>query len=140
MAGGVAATLGVLIALAVGACGGGGDDDGDDGSKASVASGDSVNPPFKARVEITANGYKPRHVRILVGGSVTFVNMDETELHTAETKDLPEGATDNNEFDTHSLTWEEPYTVIFHKPETVKYFDALDSDVKPGTVKAVPKL
>ena len=42
----------------------------------------------------------PRHVRILVGGTVTFVNVDKTESHTAETVDLPEGITDNNEFDT----------------------------------------
>ena len=96
-----------------------------------------MNPPFKARVEITKDGYRPRHVRILVGGQVTFVNMDKTQAHTAETKDLPDGESDNNEFDTHSLRWEEPYTITFHKPEEVTYYDSL-SDFS-GTVEAVPK-
>jgi plastocyanin len=125
----------LLSALVVG-CG-----DDDDGATAQVGnapdSGDSKNPPMKARVEITKSGYRPRHVRILVGGTVTFVNMDR-DPHTAETGDLPEGLSDNNEFDTHVLTWEEPYTVYFHKPETVEYRSSLDPEMI-GTVEAVPK-
>lgn len=96
------------------------------------------NPPFRARVEITKEGYRPRHVKILVGGSVTFVNLDKSSDHTAETGDLPDGASDNNEFDTHTLTWEEPYTVTFHKPEVVEYYSSFDSEMR-GTVEAVIK-
>jgi plastocyanin len=109
---------------------------GDDGDSGTAKPSGAKNPPFTARVEITETGYHPRHVRILVGGRVTFVNLDESGSHTAETGDLPERATDNNEFDTHTLTWEEPYTVTFHKPEKVEYHDSLNPEMT-GTVEAV---
>lgn len=123
-------TLACLAALAAAGCG----DDGPD----RPAANDPRNPPFEARVEITDAGYRPKHVKILVGGSVTFVNMDRRNVHTAETEDLPDGPSDSNEFDTHSLTWEEPYTVTFHKPEKVTYRNSLDPDMT-GTVEAVVK-
>jgi plastocyanin len=130
------AALAATVALAA-ACG---DDDGGDqaSSDASAAGSAEGEPPFEARVEITKDGYRPRHVRILVGGTVTFVNVDKTGSHTAETGDISTTTvTDSNEFDTHTLTWEEPYTITFHKPEKVKYYDAL-SDMT-GTVEAVPR-
>ena len=124
-----------LLGLAVAGC-------GDDGAEESKA-GDGKNPPFTARVEITKEGYKPRDVRILLGGRVTFVNLDKSMGHTAETGDLDgvppsEAVTDNNEFDTHTLSWEEPYTVTFHKPEKVTYHDSFNTQMT-GTVEAVPK-
>ncbi len=128
-----------VAAVLVAGCGG----DGDEGSagEKTVANvtGDYENPPMHARVEITEKGYRPKHARILVGGTVTFVNMDPNNPYTAETKDLPEGTSDNNEFDTHTLTWEEPYTVTFHKPEKVTYFNSFDSTMT-GTVEAVSKV
>jgi plastocyanin len=130
-----ATTLGILIVLVGAACG---SDDGDGDGRTTAGGGDARNPPFEARVEITKDGYRPRHVRILVGGSVTFVNVDRESFHTAETGDLPNRATDSNEFDTHSLTWEEPYTVTFHKPERTEYHDSFD-ETMTGTVEAVPK-
>lgn len=136
----------VLLGAAFAGCGGDDDDGGkataNDGASTAAQSDDSGNPPLHARVEITKNGYKPRNVRILVGGTVTFVNVDRT-AHTAETQDLgggandPEAVTDNNEFDTHTLVWEEPYTITFHKPEKVEYHDAFSE--MTGTVEAVPK-
>lgn len=130
----------MAVAVTIGGCGGGDDGKADEpgGDAAQSASGDYVNPPFTARVEITKDGYRPKHVRILVGGRVTFVNMDRTESHTAETDDLPDGPSDNNEFDTHTLTWEEPYTITFHKPEKVSYHNSLEPGMS-GTVEAVPK-
>lgn len=122
-------------------CGGGENDDGlDAGALARFEAafrGGGENPPFKTRVIITDEGYHPKHVRILVGGSVTFVNLDRVP-HTAETGSIREGLTDSNEFDTHTLAWEEPYTVVFHKPEKVEYHSSLDPDMK-GTVEAVTK-
>jgi plastocyanin len=126
----------VLMGLAAG-CGDEGKDSGGEATTATTVEG-YENPPMHARVEITSKGYRPKHTRILVGGTVTFVNMDPDEEHTAETKDLPEGASDNNEFDTHTLTWEEPYTITFHKPEKVTYFDSFDSTMT-GTVEALAK-
>jgi plastocyanin len=130
----------MAVTVAIGGCGGEDDDGKAKPSREAAQSGsdDYENPPFTARVEITKNGYRPKHVRILVGGRVTFVNMDKEDGHTAETEDLPEGPSDNNEFDTHTLTWEEPYTITFHKPEKVTYFDSFDTRTR-GTVEAVPK-
>ncbi len=137
----------LLLIAAIAGCGG--DDDGGGGKAGeantpSSASADYENPPFKARVEITKDGYRPKNVRILVGGSVTFVNMDDSRGHTAETGDLDgedpgEALTDNNEFDTHTLTWEEPYTVTFHKPEKVLFYDSFNPSTR-GTVEAVSKV
>lgn len=130
-----------VLAVSLGA-GCGGDDDGAaaDDTRASTDAWKTSyrNPPFRVRVEITKDGYKPKNVKVLLGGTVTFINMDETELHTAETVQTPEGVSDDNEFDTHSLSWEEPYEVTFHKPGTIKYFDSL-SDFE-GSVEALAKL
>jgi plastocyanin len=126
----------VLLAAALTGCG----DDGD----ASPGGDDGASPPFETRVEITEDGYEPRDVRVLVGGSVTFVNMDRTQSHTAETGDLDGlppgqvGATDNSEFDTHTLTWEEPYTVTFHKPGKVTYHSSFNQRMT-GTVDVVTR-
>jgi plastocyanin len=129
---------GLICAVLVVVAGCGGGDDGEDAGSSTSPSKRYENPPMHARVEITSKGYKPRHVRILLGGTVTFVNVDRTSPHTAETANLPEGLSDNNEFDTHSLSWEEPYTITFHKPETIDYFDSF-SEMK-GTVEAVAKV
>src|SRR6476646_5339756 len=99
-----------LGAVAVAGCGG---SDEEPAAKAR----DSRNPPSKARVVMTKTGYHPKHVRILVGGQVTWVNLDKSAPHTAGTDDLGKSLTDTNEFDTHTLTWEEPYTITFHNPE-----------------------
>ena len=140
MSGGAGLTFMLLLGAAITCCGG---DDGAGGAKPESddrsAAADYENPPMHARVEITQKGYKPKHTRILVGGTVTFVNVDETESHTAETEDLPEGLSDNNEFDTHTLTWEEPYTVTFHKPEKVTFHNSLEPGMS-GTISAVPKV
>ncbi len=122
----IAAVVGASIGAACG-------DDGEDGT---TKQRKVKNAPFTARVEITKDGYRPRHVKILVGGRVTFVNVDTMRNHTAETGDLPERRTDNNEFDTHTLTWGEPYTITFHKPEKVEYHDSFNPEMT-GTVEAV---
>ena len=136
----------LLSVAALTACGGDGDDDGKPAAAASRPDylKGYENPPMHARVEITPRGYRPKHTKVLLGGTVTFVNLDKRQSHTAETKDLPggdddpEAVTDNNEFDTHTLMWEEPYTITFHKPEKVAYFDSL-SNFK-GTVDTLPKI
>jgi len=135
-----------MLAAAIGAGAGCGDDEGGKSAEAAKADTDTLtfpegleNPPMHARVEMTKDGYKPKHTKILVGGTVTFVNMETTGSYTAETGDLPDGLSDNNEFDTHTLTWEEPYKVYFHKPEKVTYYNSFDSTMR-GTVTAVPKI
>jgi len=125
------------VVLAIAVLAGCGEDDEPEPNRGAASSG-YENPPFTARVEITKDGYRPRDVRILVGGRVTFVNVDASEIHTAQTADLPDGPSDDNEFDTHSLTWEEPYTVTFHKPGKIVYYNSLEHGMK-GTVEAVPK-
>jgi plastocyanin len=108
------------MAVVMSGCG----DDEPDRARSSDA-----NPPFKARVEITKDGYRPQRVSILVGGQVTFVNVDKSAPHTAETGELPEHGSDSNEFDTHTLTWEEPYTITFHKPGQVEYHSSFDPEM-----------
>jgi plastocyanin len=130
------AAVAVTVAVVVGC---GDDEDASGDNKATSASEATENPPMHARVEITKDGYKPRHLTILVGGTVTFVNVNKTRWNNAKTGDLPDVATDTNEFNTHTLTWEEPYKIYFHKPEKVTYFNALDSEMT-GTVEAVPKV
>lgn len=124
--------LACLAALAAG-LGGCGDDDGRSQAR------DPLNPPFKTRVAITADGYRPAHARVLLGGQITFVNLDKTQARTAETDGLTASTvTDSNEFDTHTLLWEEPYTVTFHKPGTIKYHSSLGPPMT-GTVTVVGK-
>ena len=84
---------------------------------------------FEATVDIVDSRYRPSKVRVLVGGSVTWINRDPDRSHTAETRDPAyktlTGGTDQS-WDTHALTWNEPYTVLFHKPGTYTYFCSLD--------------
>lgn len=100
-----------------------------DGDDASRTARPTDIAPFKVRVTITAAGYRPRHVRVRVGGQVTWINRDPKGQHTAETPrgvydDLPGG--ENQSFDTHTLSWLEPYTVTFHKPGSYDYSSSYD--------------
>jgi len=92
--------------------------------------------PFERTVTVAESGYKPKLARVLVGGSITWVNRDKSSPHTAETqsRDTPERPWDEEQdFDTHTLTWGEPYTVTFHKPGAFEYHCSFHSDMK-GTV------
>ncbi|GAF92129.1 unnamed protein product, partial [marine sediment metagenome] len=109
------------------------------GDDAKPQAKDPRNPPFKTRVNITKDGYRPSHVKILLGGQITFVNLDKAAAHTAETDGSTESeVTDSNEFDTHTLNWEEPYTVTFHKPGMIDFHSSFDSEMK-GTVEVLAK-
>jgi plastocyanin len=97
--------------------------------------------PFRATVDISESRYRPAHARILVGGSVTWINRDPDTTHTAETRpgdytDLPGG--ERQDFDTHTLTWNEPYTVTFHKPATYAYHCSFHFDME-GTIDVVER-
>jgi plastocyanin len=112
---GLAAVL--LAAVAVSGC-----SDDDSSSEESR----KQTTPMKVDVRIVNSRYTPAKVKVLAGGTVTFMNLDKRKPHTAETKDLmflrpdepfdPEG-----DFDTHTLSWGEPYTVTFHKPGLYKF-------------------
>jgi plastocyanin len=100
-------------------------------------------PPasFEETVTIAGSGYRPEEARVLVGGSVTWINRDPESSHTAETEPgryeaLPGG--EDVSFDTHTLSWGEPYTVTFHKPGTYSYLCAYHSEMK-GTVEVVER-
>jgi plastocyanin len=85
--------------------------------------------PFKETVTITKDGFKPRTARVLVGGSITWINRDPTGEHTAESlkgqyDKLPGGQ--DASFDTHTLSWGEPYTVTFHVPGSYEYESSVD--------------
>jgi len=119
-----AVAVSVSAVLAVGGCG--------------EASGDKTKRttvPFRERVVITKTGYHPAHAKVLVGGTVTWVNRDPSRSHTAETgkgaEVTPSG--EDGDFDTHTLTWGEPYSVTFHVPGSYSYGSSLDPDFK-GTV------
>jgi plastocyanin len=108
----------------------------DDGSAA--AGSVKPNPPIKATVDIVKSRYVPAKTRVLAGGTVTFMNLDENEPHTAETQDsmvtTPGDPFDPEaDFDTHTLSWGEPYTVTFHKPGHYEFVCSYDPDMK-GTV------
>lgn len=109
-----------LLVLAVSGC-------SDDSSERDARAHEGV--PFKETVVITSSGYHPRRAEILVGGSITWINKDPTEAHTAETPPGRHRHTTNGEkvsFDTHTLSWGEPYTVTFHKPGTYSYESSFD--------------
>jgi plastocyanin len=94
--------------------------------------------PFERSVTMSSSGYHPAKVRVLVGGSITFVNHDPTTLHSAETfagYNNPKSSEDYT-FNTRTLTWEEPYTIEFHNPGTYTYFCAIDGRMQ-GEVEVV---
>ena len=123
-------------AIAVTGC----SDDDDSGASETAAKG----PAFKETVNVTGTGYHPRRARILVGGSITWINRDPTRPHTAETapgsyKDLPGG--EDQSFDTHTLSWGEPYTVTFHKPGSYSYGSSYDGGSEwEGQVDVIEKI
>lgn len=122
--------LAVAALVAIAGCG---DDDSD---RAEADRGAGV--PFRERVVITETGYHPADAKVLVGGTVTWVNRDPGKSHTAETdkgfKVTPSG--EDGSFDTHTLTWGEPYTVTFHVPGSYSYSSSLDADFR-GTVEVI---
>ena len=94
------------------------------------------NARFHQVVEIYDSGFKPRNTRLLVGGSVTFVNRDPDNDHNAQSDGLFKATKAHPEqtaFDTHLLTWNEPYTITFHHYGTHEYVCTFHSDMK-GTV------
>lgn len=104
--------------------------------------GDRDQAPFEETVVITKDGYRPTHARVSTGGSVTWINRDPSGPHTAETKpgdyeDMPGG--EDASFDTHALSWEEPYTVTFHKPGTYRYGSSYDFAWE-GTVTVIDRV
>jgi plastocyanin len=128
----IAAALAVVGTLIAAGCG------ADSG-----ASGDASEQavPFKRTVNITHTRFEPARATVLVGGTVTWVNRDPVQGHTAETsnpryRDLTGG--ENQAFDTHTLTWNEPYTVTFHKPGSFDYHCSLDPRMK-GDVQVVTR-
>ena len=124
----------VLAALTATVMGGGcGNDDG-----ARAGSG-GERAAFRKTVTISDSRYHPAHTQVLIGGSVTWVNQDPVVNHTAETVSPRYRHTTGGEradFDTHALTWKEPYTVTFHKPGTYTYYCSFHSEMK-GEVEVV---
>ena len=76
---------------------------------------------------------------LLQARSITFVNRDKVLPHTAQTNSS-ESPTWNEEtdFDTHALTWGEPYTVTFHKPGSFDYHCSFHNSMK-GTVEVLTR-
>jgi plastocyanin len=126
--------LAVTLALAIGGCG--------SAQSASQDPDDGQRAPAKVTVDVYPNGYRPAEAEVLVGGSITWIGRDRAGEHTAETDrgryaNLPGG--ENQDFDTHTLTWGEPYTVTFHKPGTYSYHCSFHFGMK-GTVTAVERV
>ncbi len=106
---------------------------GDDGES------DAAGAAVPTTVEIVDGRYDPEKVRVLVGEAVTWVNLDGGVLHTAQTKSREDGGwREEEDFDTHTLTWEEPYTVTFHKPGTFAYYCSFHPSMK-GTVEVATR-
>lgn len=130
-----AAVLATAAALLTGA----GCSDGEDPVDPSRETRNGV--PFEETVTIDGAGYHPKDAEVLVGGTVTWINMDPRENHTAETRKDDYLETPNGEkitFDTHTLTWEEPYTVTFHQPGALTYVSSFDHDMK-GSIEVVAR-
>lgn len=86
--------------------------------------------PFRAVVRITPDGFQPRKVTVLTGGSVTWINVDRDRLHTAESasesyRDMANGQ--DASFDSHTLGWEEPFTHVFSVPGDFEYASSYDT-------------
>jgi plastocyanin len=119
-----------LVATAVGGCGG-----------SSGTDSESPAVPFHAKVKISDGRYTPAHVKVRVGGTVTWVNQDRDAFHTAETKSRDTaGRTwdEQTDWDSHTLTWGEPFTHTFGKPGTYEYHSSFDSSMR-GTVEVLVK-
>lgn len=134
---GTAITAMVLIGLLASGCGG----DSDTPSPLELATTPRDGIPFERVVLITRSGYRPAKVEVLAGGKVTWVNVDPLADHTVETfnpfyKKLPNGS--DGSFDSHQLSWEEPYTVTFHTPGTFQYTSSYDSG-RRGEVTVVER-
>jgi plastocyanin len=119
----------LAAALVLGACG---DDSGAPEAKTPLERATSPRDgvPFEETVTITKSGYRPRVARVLLGGTVTWINLDPKGPHTAQTPEdryegLPGGQ--DTSFDSHTLSWEEPYSVSFHFPGTFDYESSYDS-------------
>lgn len=97
--------------------------------------------PAATKVVTAGNAYRPGRVRVLVGGTVTWINRDAREYHTAETQPRESPRTpwqEESDFDTHTLTWGEPYSVTFHKPGAFAYYCSFHPTMK-GTVEVVTR-
>lgn len=127
----VVCLLGALPALSIAGC-----SDEPDDAKIRMK-----NPaPFKTTVNVTRRGYQPARTQVLVGGSVTFVNRDTELPHTAQTNSSGSPTWDEEtDFDTHALTWGEPYTATFHKPGVFEYYCSFHSSMK-GTVEVITRV
>ena len=133
MSGGKSRLTLIVLVVALAGCGDGGGDDDAQAERSQTA-------PFERTVSIADKRYSPARARILVGGSITWVNRDPDAGHTAESDapDVePEPWLEKTDFDTHTLTWREPYTVTFHKPGTYEYHCSFH-DMK-GVVEVVQR-
>jgi plastocyanin len=133
---GVAIAATMLIGALTGGCG-----DGEAPSPLELATTPRDGIPFEQVVQITRSGYKPAEVRVLTGGKVTWINLDPVRKHTVETtnpqyKKMPGGK--DASFDSHTLSWEEPYTATFLSPGTFLYTSSYDSTWK-GEVTVVER-
>src|SRR5687767_10126418 len=97
----------VVLALALGGCGGDDESGGSDGSA-------SAGPAAKARAAVTIEDFNfaPEAVKVRVGGTVTWKNTDKA-LHNAQTDGGAEGAFDTGDLrtgDSGAVTFDEPGT------------------------------
>ena len=123
----------VMLAIVLLGAGCGNDDDP---PKVDPSRAVQKNAKFHQVIEISKAGFKPANARILVGGSVTFVNRDPDNYHTAASDGLFKVTKAHDEqtaFDTHLLTWNEPFTVTLTHYGTLEYVCTMDSSMK-GTI------
>ncbi len=111
-----AATLGLLAVACAGS----------DGSSGSAGTATTVAAPRSVTVEIVDGEFDPRHVEVAVGGSVTWVNNDQTE---------------------HMIAWTAPnvigspligkagsYTRSFDAPGEYRYYCSIHNEMKGEVV------
>jgi plastocyanin len=126
----VGACAALAAAVAVTGCAG-----ADAGSPA------DVEPTPKVTVRMVDVAYEPKHVRVPVGGRVTWVNAG-LDGNTAESGGAGffeydrEAMDRRNVFDVHTLQPGEAESVVFDTPGTYRVYSSLESSMR-GTVEVV---
>lgn len=131
-----AMVIAMVLALSVTAVACGGDEDAADAKPPTWQSvyGDRYGTgPDDVVVEMRADGYRPKTVRVDVGGRVTWINTG-TARATAENQGqaLPK-------FDTHTLYRGQAKSVVFKRPGRDRYLSSYDSETFDGEIVVEPR-
>lgn len=89
--------------------------------------------PRDVTVEMRANGYHPKTVRVHAGGTITWIATSAPKA-TAEAPPFTPGG-----FDTHTIYRGQSKSLVLRKPGRYRYYSAYDSETFSGVVIVEPR-